>query len=99
METENSEHSREELQEMVKNAVAEKENVIMPFRGVKKGAVAEKKYGFKYLLWNFLGGLAFGLGLLLMILLAAWLLSNFNEVRTVLGTFGKLVSMLKALGK
>lgn len=91
--------SREELQEIVRNAVAEKEDVISAFRGLKKNTPAPQanNFGPKYLLWLFLGGLAFGLGLLLMLLVTAWLLSNFNEVRAVLGIFGKFAAMLKAL--
>ena len=91
----NTEYSKEELQEIIKGAVAEKGDVLTTFRGVKK----DNKYGFKYLCWKFLGGLAFGLGLMIMLLITAWLLSNFNEVRAVLLTHGKLVSMLKALGR
>jgi len=89
--------SREQLQEIIKNAVAEKEDVITAFQGVKKNTENKAKSNVKCLLWNFLCGLAFGLGLLFMLLLAAWLLSNFNEVKSIFGIFGKMIEMLKAL--
>ncbi|MDR2431013.1 MAG: hypothetical protein LBD99_01990 [Candidatus Margulisbacteria bacterium] len=84
---------RESLQDII-DAVAEKENVLAAFRGVKKPV--RRDYGAKYLLWHFGGGLCFGLGLLIMLLLAAWLLSNFAEVRAAAGMFRRFAVLLKA---
>jgi len=96
-----SEPQRENLRDII-NAVAEKEDVITAFKGDKKPPRplrTEPAYGFTYLLWNLLGGLCFGLGLLAMVLLTAWLLIHFNEVRAVAGLFGKFTALLKSLGR
>jgi len=97
-----AEPQRENLRDII-NAVAEKEDVITAFRGDKKPLrtlhTEEPAYGLAYLLWNFLGGLCFGLGLLLMVLLTAWLLLHFNEVRAIAGLFGKFTALLKSLGR
>jgi hypothetical protein len=87
---------RESLQNII-DAVAEKEDVLTAFRGAKKPL--RKEYNPRHLLWHFLAGLCFGLGLLLMLLLAAWLLSNFNEVRAVAGMFRRFAALLQALGR
>ena len=96
-----AEPQRENLRDII-NAVAEKEDVITAFKGDKKPLRplrTEPSYGLTYLLWNLLGGLCFGLGLLAMVLLTAWLLIHFNEVRAVAGLFGKFTALLKSLGR
>lgn len=97
---------RNELRKSILEAVSGKEDVISAFNGEKKTTkltldknIERRAFGLGYLFWNFCGGLFFGFGLLIMIVTAAWVLSNFNEVRAVTGLFSKLISNLLALGK
>ncbi|MDR1452927.1 MAG: hypothetical protein LBJ25_03010 [Candidatus Margulisbacteria bacterium] len=97
---------RNELRKSILEAVSGKEDVISAFNGEKKTSkltldknLERRSFGFGYLLWNFCGGLFFGFGLLIMIVVAAWILSNFNEVRSVTGLFSRLIGVLLALVK
>lgn len=95
---ENKNQPRKNLQDII-NAVAEKENVITAFKGEKKSSSPAKSFGLSYLIWNFCGGLCFGLGLLIMVILTALILTNFNEVQSITGLFGKFTVLLKSLGR
>ncbi|GBR76187.1 hypothetical protein NO2_0781 [Candidatus Termititenax persephonae] len=97
---------RDELRKSILDAVSGKENVISSFHGTKKvGRLAVDKsleqqhYGLAYLWWNFLGGLFFGLGLLIMAMATVWSLSNFETIRAITGTFSKFVWFLQSLGR
>jgi hypothetical protein len=97
---------RDELRKSILEAVSGKEDVISAFSGEKKTPklsldknLERRAFGLGYLFWNFCGGLFFGFGLLIMVVAAVWILSNFNNVRAVTGLFSRLVGILLALGR
>ncbi|MDR1324385.1 MAG: hypothetical protein LBK68_08120 [Candidatus Margulisbacteria bacterium] len=102
----NTPQNRNEVRKSILEAVSGHEDVITSFNGTKKTPkltldenIEPRTFGLGYLLWNFFGGLFFGFGLLIMAIVMAWVLSNYNEVRAVTNLFGKLIGILIALGK
>ena len=102
----NAPHEREELRKSILNAVSGKEDVISSFSGGKKPKISVDRSlerrpfgGLGYLIWNFLGGLFFGLGLLVMVVIIVWVLSNFDAVRAVTDIFAKFIGLLQSLGR
>ena len=96
---------RDELRKSILSAVSGKEDVISSFKGTKKNKVTvdsniePRRFGLMYLVWNFLGGLFFGAGLLVMIMINVLVLSNFDAVRAVTDVFNKLIALLQSMGK
>jgi hypothetical protein len=97
---------RGELRKSILNAVSGREDVITSFNGAKKTPklaldknIEPRAFGLGYLFWNFFGGLFFGLGLLIMLVITGWVLSNYNEIRAVTNLFSKLIGILMALGR
>ena len=102
----NTSSNREELRRSILDAVSGKEDVISSFAGTKKNkkvtidrSLEPQRSGLAYLLWNFLGGLFFGTGILVMVVVTTLVLSNFDAVRTITSIFDKFVGLLQSLGK